>query len=80
MSDNVNIQSPVIYFRVILNIGNMVYNLMSMEKLALNHLGRAREDFHDDVIFHHRLRFLRIGDAFSKGVLTILTRSTLKWL
>ena len=51
MYDEVNILSPVIYFRIILKLGNKVYNWIRTETLTLNHLGHALEVFHDEVIF-----------------------------
>ena len=45
MYDDVKILTPVMYFRLTLNIGNKGYKGMSMEILTLSHLGRARECF-----------------------------------
>ena len=54
MYDNVNIRSPVIYFCIILKLGEKVYNRMITETLTLIHLGCTREVFHDYVIFFTR--------------------------
>ena len=45
MCDGVNILSPVIYFGIIINLGNKLYNQMSTDTLTLNCLGRAHEVF-----------------------------------
>ena len=37
--------------RYILNLGHNVYNRMRTDTLTLIHIGRAREVFHDEVIF-----------------------------
>ena len=50
MCDDVNIQSPVIYFRLILNLVKKVYNRMSEETLTLSHIGCVRGVFHYKVI------------------------------
>ena len=47
----------------------------------LNHLGRAHEVFHDEVIFFTTgWSLIRIGDALRKRVLTIPTCLNLKLL
>ena len=51
MCDDVNIWSPVIYFFIILKLGNKVNNCMRMETLTLIHLGHECEVLHEDIIF-----------------------------
>ena len=71
--DNVNIWLPVIYFRIILKLGNKVYTRISTETLELNHIGRAHECFHEEVVSSQQatLYVNRIGDALRKRFLTI---------
>ena len=48
--DNVKIRLPVIWFCIILNLENTVYNHISTETLIWINLGRGREKFNGDVI------------------------------
>ena len=79
MCDDDNILLPVIYFRLIVKLGNKLCSNMSMENFMLSHLGCARKVFHDKVIFFtwNTRQVTRIGDALRRRGLTSLTCLTL---
>ena len=49
--ENVNIRSPVIYFTILLKLGNKLYNMVITGSLMLDYILRAREFYYDGVIF-----------------------------
>ena len=62
-----------LYTSVLIKDWGKVYEQIRMETLTLIHIGRAREVFHDKVIFFTIVyAFFIIGDALRIWVLTIL--------
>ena len=81
MCDDINIWSPVLYFCIVIKIGNKVCNQATQEYLDVNSYRSGTRNFS---WWHHFLHmdwaFTRIGDAFRKRILLILMCLNFKWL